>query len=242
MNRLVRKSGGEIINLISRSFLGPRIAKSVVGMDPQVAVEQLWHSNRRFLADADIANMEPTQNFEDLAWLFSCNKSNRGIVRLDFSEAAYLFKLARSLPGASLLEIGRFDGGSTILFATALTSGSKLTSIDIAPRDDKYLADCLKTLGLSDRVDLVIGDANEVEADQGSFDLIFIDGDHSYNACKSDFEHWSDAVKIGGHLLFHDCDESEPGVQKVVAEIESQHSLLFKKIKQVSSLVDFIKL
>jgi hypothetical protein len=49
-------------------------------------------------------------------------------------------------------------------------------------------------------------------------DVLFIDGDHSYLGCKIDIESWFPHVKEGGVMLFHDCDESSPGVVQAVAE------------------------
>lgn len=37
--------------------------------------------------------------------------------------------------------------------------------------------------------------------------LLFIDGDHSYEATKADYESWSPFVSEGGLICFHDIDE-----------------------------------
>lgn len=54
-------------------------------------------------------------------------------------------------------------------------------------------------------------------------DVLFIDGDHSYEGCKADIEAWYPYVKKGGVMLFHDCDESSPGVVQAVAEFICTH-------------------
>ena len=36
-------------------------------------------------------------------------------------------------------------------------------------------------------------------------EVLFIDGDHSYEGAKADFERWSAFVQPGGHVLFHDA-------------------------------------
>lgn len=48
-------------------------------------------------------------------------------------------------------------------------------------------------------------------------DLLFIDGDHTYEGVKRDLG-WLRYVKLGGYVLFHDCyDFSDPGlVHRVV--------------------------
>jgi len=48
-------------------------------------------------------------------------------------------------------------------------------------------------------------------------DLIFIDGDHSYEGCHGDIVNWLPFVKDGGCVILHDLGWAE-GVQKVVNE------------------------
>lgn len=56
-------------------------------------------------------------------------------------------------------------------------------------------------------------------------DVLFIDGDHSYEGCKRDIEAWVPFVKEGGTILFHDCDETSPGVIWAVAEFANTHKV-----------------
>lgn len=46
---------------------------------------------------------------------------------------------------------------------------------------------------------------NEVE----TVDFLFIDGDHSYEGVKQDFENFYSTVKIGGYIAFHDIIDSQ---------------------------------
>jgi predicted O-methyltransferase YrrM len=45
----------------------------------------------------------------------------------------------------------------------------------------------------------------------GAYDLVFIDGDHSYKGCKEDIEAWWPLVKTGGYLSGHDYRTDKPG-------------------------------
>jgi cephalosporin hydroxylase len=56
-----------------------------------------------------------------------------------------------------------------------------------------------------------------------SWDLIFIDGDHSYSSCRADFDLARD---LGARIIaFHDIvDAGSPGVQRVWQEIRDQHA------------------
>jgi hypothetical protein len=52
-----------------------------------------------------------------------------------------------------------------------------------------------------------------------AIDVLFIDGDHTYEGCLDDWKNFSPFVKKGGWVVFHDCDETSPGVVQVFDEI-----------------------
>jgi predicted O-methyltransferase YrrM len=175
------------------------------------------------------------RGFEDLAFMFSSNQLNHGVASLQFDEAALLYRLARDARSGPFVEIGRFKGGSTIVFASALPDGVELWSYDlhVALRPDMpgaeldaELRDALARYGLDGKVHLVVADSRTVEPPGKPLELLFVDGDHSYEGAKADHERWSAFVRPGGHLLFHDAVDSGgygnvyPGVARLVAEIE----------------------
>lgn len=49
-------------------------------------------------------------------------------------------------------------------------------------------------------------------------DVLFIDGDHTYEGCKADIEAWEPFVRDGGVIYFHDADEGGPGVLQAITE------------------------
>lgn len=71
-----------------------------------------------------------------------------------------------------------------------------------------------------DNWEFIKGDANEVvKTWDREIDVLFIDGDHSYEGVKADFDKWSPFVKSGGTVFFHDCDNTSPGVVELFKEI-----------------------
>lgn len=177
---------------------------------------------------------ESVRGFEDLAFMFSSNQLNHGVASLQLDEAALLFRLARDVEAGPVAEIGRFKGGSTVIFATALREGVELWSYDLhvalradmpGEQLDRELDDALQRLGVRHKVHLLVGDSRTVDPPPGPLELLFIDGDHSYEGAKADFDRWGAFVRTGGHVLFHDAVDTGgygnvyPGVARAVAEI-----------------------
>ena len=101
--------------------------------------------------------------FEDLAFLFSSNQLNHGVASLQIDEAALLYRLGRNATTGPIAEIGRFKGGSTFIFASAMPDGVELWSYDfhVALRPDMpgeqldaELREALDRYGLAHKVHL----------------------------------------------------------------------------------------
>ena len=197
---------------------------------------------------------DDVRGFEDLAFMFSSNQLNHGVASLQIDEAALLYRLARDAQSGPFAEIGRFKGGSTIVFASALPDGVELWSYDlhVALRPDMpgaeldaELRDALARYGLDSKVHLVVADSRTVDPPPEPLELLFVDGDHSYEGAKADHERWSAFVRPGGHLLFHDAVDTGgygnvyPGVARLVAEIE--HDARWERQPGAGSIAHFVK-
>jgi predicted O-methyltransferase YrrM len=146
---------------------------------------------------------EAIERFEDAAFLFELSPLNRGIIRMDLDEAAAVFKAVSSMTNPRGIEIGRFNGGSTLLLAAAVGAGGHLISVDLDPRDDAGLSSALEKAGLRERVELITADASQIDI-PSPLDFAFIDGDHSYEAAKRDHNMWGQRVRPGGLIIHHD--------------------------------------
>ena len=193
---------------------------------------------------------ERLTGFEDLAFLFSSTILAHGVASLRLDEAAYLYRLVRAEDPATVVEIGRFRGGSTLLIAAAL-EGGVVHSYDIETRQgrngadlDAQLVAALERFGLADRVSLHVADSRTADPPSGAIDVLFIDGDHSEDGVRADVEHWSQQVAAGGHLLFHDavdapdfispCDE---GPARVTAQLGDG----FERREGAGSIAHFVR-
>lgn len=144
-------------------------------------------------------------------------------IRLCPWEMEYLFMIA-SHARRGILEIGRFNGGSLFVMACAARAGIPIHSIDISPRDDGLLRELLDQHCPDAAVSLIVGDSQRTTYDGiGKVDLLFIDGDHTYEGCLADVENWYGHLRNNGHLLFHDSYLGTHGVQQAIAEFMTRH-------------------
>jgi hypothetical protein len=136
-----------------------------------------------------------------------------------FGERAfyYLFKLITKEHPVDLnfLEIGVFRG-QTLALMRLLNPKARITGITPLDSTDGHwesdYANDIETLhrafklkqpriikGLSTDPEVI------AEASKETFDMIYIDGGHSYEVAKNDVYKYSSLVKIGGHLIIDDC-------------------------------------
>lgn len=126
-------------------------------------------------------------------------------------------------PDLKILEIGVHTGLGLKAFKDAFPS-AKLYGVELETQH----------LVFKDFT-LIEGDSRETSVieftrDQGPFDFIFIDGDHTYEGVKADWENYHDMVKPGGAVGFHDTSRMGEGwmskveVRKLLEEIWASHS------------------
>jgi cephalosporin hydroxylase len=117
---------------------------------------------------------------------------------------------AVSLCPVAVCEIGAASGG-TLCALAHVSRPSIMISVDIDFTTARLRA--LPRLGRSDQtIACIAGDSHSepvrarVEALLGGrrLDLLFIDGDHSYEGVRRDFESYSPLVRAGGLIAFHD--------------------------------------
>jgi hypothetical protein len=182
--------------------------------------------------------------FEDLSFLFWSSPLNRGIIRQDIDEAAELFKTVNKIKNAHGIEIGRFNGGSTILLALAVGKKGKLISFDIDPINDIELIQVLKKYTLFHRVKLLVERSDSAKL-YNKLDFVFIDGDHSYEAAKQDHNIWGSQVKPNMFIIHHDMGNTREyssqwsDLKRLREEIITKQKGIVFLYKEVGSLSIF---
>lgn len=103
----------------------------------------------------------------------------------------------------NVLEIGTM--GSSFWILSKLSTGKKI-SADIEPREST-----IRHAMYGEDWEFILGDTHTNEiynkiSSHGKFDLIFIDGDHSYEGVKRDFNMYKNLLSDRGYIAFHDID------------------------------------
>lgn len=97
----------------------------------------------------------------------------------------------------TILEIGAYSNGCTYAFSNIF---DKVVSIDLEHKSTERFKN----------VTYITGDSHEVRQDiDGKFDVLFIDGDHTYEGVKKDFELYKDMANKGGIICFHDIWDTD---------------------------------
>lgn len=176
-------------------------------------------------------------------------------------ELKALKELARLLPPSPIVvNIGAGGGTSGLAFMESRPD-LRLVTIDIQDESSPFGCleaerDVITKAGLdSPRHRQILGDSVEVAArwDGGKVNMVFVDGNHSFEGCKGDLLGWIPHIEKGGLLLVHDYGKEKvykredlpeglphprpwPGVDKAV------DSLLvgrFPMVKIVDTLIVF---
>ena len=120
------------------------------------------------------------------------------------------------------VEIGVFEGYNTALIAESLIEEGVLYAIDpffkgrLGFSYNKLISHkYLKNLGLYNKI-VWIEDFSNLAIDKipDDIDFIFVDGDHSFDGVKKDFELYSQRLSINGLIAFHDARIFEKGWTK----------------------------
>ena len=118
--------------------------------------------------------------------------------------------LAKTRP-RNVLEIGSEKGGTLYLFTKVADATATLVSADLKIANQKLFSSFARN---KQRVYPMQGNSQEavtIEAIRKRFpagvDFLFLDGDHSYDGVKKDFQNYSPLVNEGGLIAFHDIVE-----------------------------------
>ena len=181
---------------------------------------------------------------------FSFRSGRLSIVPVQIrSEIEGLLDLLAVEPPRTVLEIGTWNGGTLYLLARVAAPDALLVTVDIDGGPGARLGRlspvgllCTGCAASGQRVvPLLRRDSHapatlaEIERTLGRrpVDLLFIDGDHSYDGVRSDYEAYGRLVRPGGLIAFHDI---VPGAPEGVGDVPR----FWRELKRDHDVVELV--
>jgi cephalosporin hydroxylase len=203
-------------------------------------LRSIYNSIMKFLFfKSVVSRIKNTGPVGDLDELF--NLASRGWygmiapIQSRYEFISLLRTISNSKP-ARLLEIGTASGGTLFMFTRIASEEAMIVSVDLPggtfgggypPRKiPLYSAFALPRQQLK----LIRADSHATETfeqvkeyfSEQPVDFIFVDGDHTYEGVRGDFEMYRKLIKKGGFIAFHDTEYAE-GVSRFWSEIKGQY-------------------
>jgi cephalosporin hydroxylase len=139
------------------------------------------------------------------------------------SELQRFAAIIADLKPNTLLEIGSNKGGTLLVLSRLAAADALVVSLDLPGGDfgggykDYHVPIFKRFTHGNQQMHLVRGDSHSAQMETAvrevvgsrKLDLLFIDGDHTYEGVKRDFETYSTLVRPGGVIAFHDIAENK---------------------------------
>jgi predicted O-methyltransferase YrrM len=157
-------------------------------------------------------------------------------------ELIRLFEIVSGLQPKNALEIGTWAGGTLFMTCRVADSGATIISVDLPggrfgrgyvwPRKFVYRSFARKNQALhllrEDSHDVKTCDRVRSVLRGRPLDFLFIDGDHSYDGVRVDFEMYAPLVRTGGIVAFHDIAKHPPQAECEVDRFWNEIKLKYR--------------
>jgi predicted O-methyltransferase YrrM len=193
------------------------------------------------MTSTNIEAREPRDADTEVAWLRATSywQPAHIVTSAWLEHAPFAFWLMDVLRPRRVVELGTHYGFSFFVFAEAarrLGTGAELFALDSWEGDDhagyygEEVYDSVRALAERDypgQTHLLRGyfSNSRPRITDDSVDLLHIDGRHSYDDAREDYDEWESTVRDGGIILFHDIAERGEGfgVWRLWDDLASRH-------------------
>lgn len=153
-------------------------------------------------------------------WKPHCTAQLTGLIQMTD------FILSANPDAAHWIEIGSYIGESSTIFL-AFDRVRKLECVDVCDDATRILKKKFKKEVASARCVIHHCDSDQFAArvPDASIDVIYIDGDHTYEQVKKDIHLYHQKLKHDGYLCGHDYSKSWPGVVQAVDAFAAERNL-----------------
>ena len=186
-------------------------------------------------------NCNSIEDYIELSYSFSFNEFSITPIQIRNEINTLLQILAKQKP-KSILEIGTSNGGTLFLLCKIASPDATILSVDLP--GGKFGGDLYPNWKIplyesfkknNQKLHLIRSNSHDSNTlnqiknllGKGKLDFLLIDGDHTYDGVKRDFEMYRSIVNEGGLIVFHDIN---PGPEEMVGgvpifwkEIRSKH-------------------
>lgn len=203
--------------------------------DPQIKILNSWPYG--VMPKISLAECFP--NIMDISYEIIRGFDRTENMSITVLELNVLLAIEKYISAKRVLEIGTYDGGTTVNLAANLEPGGIVTTIDLPPgnsslklkisaaHDNSSDPDLVGTQfrggKFESRIHQIFGDSADLDfaALDGPYDLVFIDGCHDYEYVKSDSEKSLSVLNPDGVIVWHDYSMI-PDVAEYVDELAAR--------------------
>jgi predicted O-methyltransferase YrrM len=152
----------------------------------------------------------------------------------------YVCAVAEHIGAKRIFEFGTYRGRTTYHLAR-IAKDVRVTTLNLSPEADPvygpYIGKFFKGRPEAEQITQVFQDSRAFDAApyRGEFDLVFVDGDHSYELVKNDTLKAFELVRKGGVILWHDYSPKSDGLVKFFQEFTQERPLF--RIKRTCVLL-----
>jgi predicted O-methyltransferase YrrM len=171
-------------------------------------------------------------------------------IQVSPTQGKMLHLLARAQGARTILEIGTLGGYSAIWLARALGEDGRLVTLEISPTHVEVARKNIVRAGVSDKVEIRLGDAHAslaklISEGSGPFDFVFIDADKPSSA--EYFSKVLDLVQPGSMIVVDNVvrggkvadatigDPDAKGIRELNALLATERSVSATQIQTVGS-------
>ena len=173
-----------------------------------------------------VSNMRAAASSPQAWWLARRSVIRHGAIQ-HVDELTEFTRIVRKQAPRTVLEIGTAQGGVFWLMCRLAAPNATLISLDLPPSErhsggERIAIDLESMKNSGQTVHVIHGDSHAPETPEQvqkllgdrTIDLLFIDGDHTYDGVRQDYLMYSPLVRPGGLIAFHDIVKTHwPGCQ-----------------------------
>ena len=199
---------------------------------------------RDYLEDSNIRETYPTDLFPGLEKIsIPVGAINEESGHYNQVDLLYVAAIAKFRECRRMFEIGTYQGRTTY-HLTLAAEDALVYTLNLPPEEDPSVAEFIgcwfKNTDRERQIRQIFKNSSEFDPTPyaGQMDLVFVDGDHSYEAVKNDTEKALQMLAPGGIVLWHDFATKSPGVVRYLREFSQQHPLFRLKHTCLALYID----